>query len=269
MLRQRVLTALVLAVLVVWGVFALPPTAFSAIVAALMVLGAWEWSRLAGLTRATARLGYVLLVAALIAVFAGVANGSEAAFALLAAALLWWLAALIWVVRFPAGSGVWRRHGLGPALAGCLVLVPTWAALVTIRGSFGPDFLLVLLLLVWGADIGAYFAGRRWGRRKLAPRVSPGKTWEGFLGALGVTAAVMAAATPLLGATPWFIAACLGAVLASVLGDLVESMFKRLVDVKDSSHLLPGHGGILDRIDSVTAAAPVYAAALLVMGADS
>ena len=264
MLRQRVLTALVLAVLAVWGVYGLPPAVFSAVVAVLVLLAAWEWSRLTHLFRPVARAAYVLVVAAAIAGLSGA--GAGAVFAVLVAALLWWLAAFVWVLRFPAGSGLWQAGWLPPAVAGLLVMVPTWAAIATVHRAFGPSYLLTVFLLVWGADIGAYFAGRRWGRHKLAPQVSPGKTWQGFAGALAVAAVVTGVATWYFQASPWFPLVCFAAVLASVLGDLVESMFKRLADVKDSSQLLPGHGGILDRVDSVTAAAPVYAAGLLVIG---
>jgi len=263
-LKQRILTALVLALLAVWGIYGLSPAAFSAVVAVLVLLAAWEWSRLAHLSHPGQRTAYVLAVGA--AILGVLGGGPAAVFAVLGAALLWWLAALVWVLRFPAGSGVWRAGWLPPALAGLLVMVPAWAAIATVHRAFGPSYLLTVLLLVWGADIGAYFAGRRWGRHKLAPRVSPGKTWQGFAGALGVAVAVTGVATWYFQPSPWFPLVCLAAVLASVLGDLVESMFKRLEDVKDSGHLLPGHGGILDRVDSITAAAPVYAAGLLLSG---
>lgn len=264
MLRQRIITALVLAVLAVWGVYRLPPTLFSVVIAGIVLLAAWEWSRLAHLDRPAHRAFYVLAVA--VAITGVAAVGADAVFAVLGAALLWWFAALVWVLRFPAGSRVWRTGWPAPALAGLLVMVPAWAAIATVHRSFDPSYLLTLLLLVWGADIGAYFAGRRWGRHKLAPRVSPGKTREGLGGALLVAALVTAVATWYFQPSPWFLLVCLAAVLASVLGDLVESMFKRLEDVKDSSQLLPGHGGVLDRVDSVTAAAPVYAAGLLLLG---
>jgi phosphatidate cytidylyltransferase len=142
-----------------------------------------------------------------------------------------------------------------------VILVALWVALMGLRGDFGPGYVLFLLLLIWVADIGAYFAGRHWGQRKLAPVISPGKTWEGVWGA---TAAALAFA--LLGAAvlgigtrwPWFVAICMVTVGFSIIGDLFESMIKRQRGVKDSGSLLPGHGGVLDRIDSLTAAAPVF-----------
>jgi phosphatidate cytidylyltransferase len=148
------------------------------------------------------------------------------------------------------------------ALAGLVVLVPAWvgmARLLKVEGGNGEELFLFLLVLVWAADIGAFFAGRRFGRVKLAPKVSPNKTWEGVLG--GVIAGLLAAAAGAVwfGFSPTsFVALCAAVVLASIVGDLTESMFKRFAGLKDSGKMLPGHGGVLDRIDSVTAAVPFY-----------
>lgn len=271
MLRQRVLTALVLGPLAIWGILALPTWGFALVLAVLMGLGAWEWSRLSHLHSLPARLAYTIATVGMFAVLYSPLLGSRSvSFALLAAALVWWCAAAVWVVRFPLGSSTWRETTWAPALAGWLVLVPAWAALTALHATAGPPFVLLLMLLVWGADVGAFFSGKRWGQRKLAPRVSPGKTWEGLAGALAAAVAVaLAGAWSLDVPSHWrsaFVALCLVTVLASVLGDLMESMFKRLADVKDSGRLLPGHGGVLDRIDSITAAAPVFVGALAVLG---
>jgi phosphatidate cytidylyltransferase len=172
---------------------------------------------------------------------------------LVQAALLWWVFALIWVAIAPA-----RVNRVTAAGAGLLVLVPAWLALARLHAA-GPQLLLFLILLVGAADVGAYFAGRRFGHNTLAPRVSPGKTWEGVLGGL-VAAALLAA----VGVwwfkvdAPRFLALCVVVVVASIIGDLTESLFKRHAGLKDSGRLLPGHGGLLDRVDSVTAAAPVF-----------
>jgi phosphatidate cytidylyltransferase len=168
------------------------------------------------------------------------------------------------VILAPGAGGRWIT-----ALSGFLVLVPAALGLGRIA-ELVPDgqlLLLFLLVLIAAADVGAYFGGRTFGRRKLAPRVSPNKTWEGFWS--GVVAAGCAAAVGgwLLGAQPLpWLAVCLLVALVSVVGDLVESMFKRRAGLKDSSGLLPGHGGILDRLDSLSAAGPMFLLGLHVIG---
>jgi phosphatidate cytidylyltransferase len=261
MLRERVITALVLAALVLLVIFWLPHTATMAALALLVVAAAWEWSAFPGFTRHSARIVYVAIVAACIAAAWFFGAEREEMDRLIHAALLWWIFALIWIATAPAQVN--RTTAAG---AGFLVLVPVWLALVRLHAQ-GPQLMLFLILLVVAADVGAYFAGRRFGRNKLAPRVSPGKTWEGVLGGL-VAAAIMAA----LGVW-WFhvdaarfLILCIIAVVASVIGDLTESLFKRHAGLKDSGTLLPGHGGLLDRVDSVTAAAPVFLVGLERLG---
>jgi phosphatidate cytidylyltransferase len=166
---------------------------------------------------------------------------------------VWWLIALLWVMFMPAvinpGSA---------ALAGVLVLLPAWLALVRLH-QMNPQLLLFVLLLVVAADVGAYFAGRSFGKHKLAPRVSPGKTWEGVLGGFAGAMLLASIGCVWLHLAPLpFVALCAVVFVASILGDLTESMFKRHAGLKDSGTLLPGHGGVMDRIDSVTAAAPIF-----------
>jgi phosphatidate cytidylyltransferase len=253
MLRQRVITALILAPLVLLAILAVPHVVTVAVLALLVLAGAWEWSAFTGFTRRSARVGYVTLVFACLVVawYVGADHGSLDP--LLYAALLWWLFALVWIAAAPG-----QVNGPAAAVAGLLVLVPAWLALVRLHAA-GPQLMLFLLLLVVAADIGAYFAGRRFGRHKLAPKVSPGKTWEGVGG--GLLAAVIMAAVGVwwfhMSVGP-FLALCVMVVFASIVGDLTESLFKRHVGLKDSGSLLPGHGGVLDRVDSVTAAAPVF-----------
>ena len=177
-------------------------------------------------------------------------------------AAAWWLVAVVWIGSYGMGradSPPWMR-----AVAGILVLVPAWRALVAVRDveQHGQYYLLFLLALIWAADTAAYFVGRRWGRFSLAPRVSPGKTWEGVWGALASGLVLSMTMAALMGMAPrsWFGFALLGGftVVASIVGDLLESVCKRASGVKDSGQLLPGHGGVLDRLDSLTAAAPVF-----------
>ena len=253
MLRERVITALILAALVLLVIFFLPHAATMAALALLVVAAAWEWSAFPRFTQHSGRLFYVAFVAACVAATWWFGVQREEMDRLIQAALVWWVFALIWVAIAPA-----RVNRTTAAGAGLLVLVPAWLALARLHAA-GPQLLLFLILLVVAADVGAYFAGRRFGQNKLAPRVSPGKTWEGVLGGF-VAAALMAA----LGVwwfeldAPRFLALCLVVVVASIIGDLTESLFKRHAGLKDSGKLLPGHGGLLDRVDSVTAAAPVF-----------
>jgi phosphatidate cytidylyltransferase len=169
------------------------------------------------------------------------------------AAFAWWVVSLAWIAS-------WRAEFSRPVkiLCGLVTLLPSLTAVVAIRG-WSPWYLLVLLLVTSGADIGAYFAGRTFGRHKLAPQVSPGKTWEGVAGGVGMVILVAAICDywlklPVLP----FIALCVCVALLSVVGDLSESLFKRQAGLKDSGNFFPGHGGVLDRVDSITAAAPLY-----------
>ncbi len=269
MLKQRLLTALVLIPLVVWAVLALSTNALGLVLALFVVLGSWEWGRLIGLNSVVARTGYVLLIVTLLLlahISARQLAGVEFMIFVLAGA--WWLIGTVWVFRYHGGTGIKPQDTFIGMIVGILVLVPTWLALTRIHAfsADGPYMLLFVMVLIWVADSGAYFAGRRLGRHKLAPAVSPGKTVEGVIGGLvaaGVFSLIGAFAfdLPVLGAAG-FVLLSLVVALFSVVGDLFESLFKRRVGVKDSGQLLPGHGGVLDRIDSLTAAAPVFALGL-------
>lgn len=252
MLRQRVLTALILAPFVLLVIFWLPHAVTMGVLAALVLGAAWEWSAFPGFTRRSARIVYVAVVASCVT-GAWLLDTDHEPGVLMYGALAWWLLALIWVAAVPG-----HVNRTAAALAGLFVLVPAWLALVQLH-ALGPQLLLFLLLLVVAADIGAYFAGRRFGRNKLAPRVSPGKTWEGVLGGFAAAACMAAIGVWWLdvSALP-FLALSVMVVLASIVGDLTESLFKRHAGLKDSGNLLPGHGGLLDRVDSITAAAPVF-----------
>ncbi|MBP6242810.1 MAG: phosphatidate cytidylyltransferase [Chromatiaceae bacterium] len=268
-LQSRVLTASILAPVAILAVLALPPSGFALALGLILLGAAWEWSALGGLTASAARLGYVVLIGTAL-ILLWFLPEAEVAPLLLLVSLWWWLVA-VWLFRLNQ-----IEPGAGPApgrlLAGLLALTGPWLAMTQLHGASprGPALVLFLLLLIWTADIAAYFSGRRWGRTKLAPVLSPGKTWEGVLGA-GAGAALLGLAlgywldlAPL--ATLGALILCLTTAFISVVGDLFESLLKRRQGVKDSGHLLPGHGGLLDRIDSLTAAAPFFVLGLIWLG---
>lgn len=273
MLKQRLLTAAILIPLVVWGVLFLSTATIGWILALCVLLGGWEWARLIGLTTPAVRVAYALFVALML--WLGqqfVSSADSAILIILLLTALWWLAATAMVVRYRGETGLSGGDRVAGVVIGLLVLVPTWLALVHLHGlpQHGPALVLFLMVLIWGADSGAYFAGRRYGKHKLAPHVSPGKSIEGVVGGMA-TSTLIAIIAMLLFEMPlanaiWFIPLCFVVVIFSVIGDLFESLFKRRAGVKDSGQLLPGHGGVLDRIDSLTTAAPIFVLGLILFG---
>lgn len=264
MLRQRIITAAWLAPLMLAGLFGLSGDAFACFTAAIVLLGGWEWTNLAGIVGRARRLALVAALALVMALLWG-SGGIQATWPLWLG-MVGWGSNLYWVTRYPDRTSQWSSSPRRLAM-GLWVLVPAWVGLNVLR-EIGGIWLLFVLLLVWSADIGAYFAGRALGRQKLAPRVSPGKSWEGVLGGMAATlllALVFAFGQGLVAVDAvLLVLTTLAVTLISVLGDLLESMLKRHRGIKDSSGLLPGHGGVLDRIDSLTAALPLFA--LLVPG---
>lgn len=274
MLKTRVITALVLLVGCLTALFWLPPPAWSIFAGALVVPAAWEWGKLIGLPRIGCGL-YAVGVVALCAALLGLEQAESSALVLHAGglrAVVYVVASLFWMVVVP----LWLWRSWLPAqrwlaaLTGLLVLVPTWLALVDLR-NLGPSLLLLLMSVAWVSDIAAYFAGRRFGRHKLAPSISPGKTWEGVAGAV-LAVSVYAG----LWSFAWhgyfpqvFKSMRFGAfgmllflwllTAIGIYGDLFESALKRRAGVKDSGTLLPGHGGVLDRIDALTSVLPLAA----------
>lgn len=262
MLKQRIITALVLGSLAVWAILALPVWGFGALLLVIILLAAREWGTLLALTPG-ASIAYCALILILAVAGGWLLPQPGFLWVILLAAAGFWCYAVFWLVRFTA-----RSDGRDPrftwAATGCIVLVTPWLALLELRSqsTLGPPYVLFLFALIWVADSCAYFAGRQWGRRKLAPRISPGKSWEGAIGA-GIASLVFATAGAAVlnievSRWPLFLLLCLVTVAFSIVGDLFESMGKRQHNVKDSGSLLPGHGGVLDRVDSLTAAAPIF-----------
>lgn len=282
MFKQRVITALILAPLALFAVFYLPLVGFAIFLSLAFLLGAWEWSGFCGLNKRRLRAAYVVFTALLMALFycftplTGELSSNTLLFSMLLLGTAWWLLAILLVLSFPASQTLWASSDWRRALMGWFTLLPAWAALLFIRGLdyddsrfYGAWLIFALLGLVWAADIGGYIVGKPFGRTKLLPKVSPGKTLEGLLGGLLFVLLVVTGLLVWLDwpgqAYHWYLAAILLTIL-SVFGDLSESMFKRVVGKKDSGVFLPGHGGILDRIDSLTATAPVYALLLAFFG---
>ncbi len=269
MLKQRVITAIILLALFLAALFYLPAIGWSVLVTVMVMQGTAEWARLAKLPGNGAKWYWWLTLASMVGIIA-LDNSLPADQLLLVHFLVYVPAALLWLAIVPTWLlGGWQvRQPLMLALVGSAVLIPTGLAMMDLRAEH-PLLLLGVMGLVWTADISAYFAGRRFGRRKLAPSISPGKTWEGVIGAmLGVTFYVLlvwgfsnyfshrGVLPVLLFASWWW-------VVLAVIGDLFESAIKRQAGVKDSGALLPGHGGLLDRIDALTSTLPLAAMALL------
>ena len=265
MLLQRILTALVLAPLTILIVL-LPPTGiFGAIVAVAFLAAWWEWAQLSGLRNRVGRI-VLLIAAAGIFVLLWFVHGTAWTPWLLAAGVAWWLVACLWLRHFAYAAAPTRENLVLKLMAGAFVIFPAWVALVSIhaRPPHGPWWTLLALLIVWASDIGAYTSGRTFGKRKLAPQISPGKTWAGAYGAMVAGVLVAEVGGWLLGvrgaAMLGLAALAVATVAISIIGDLLESLMKRHAQVKDSGSIFPGHGGLMDRLDSVFAALPIFAA---------
>jgi phosphatidate cytidylyltransferase len=267
MLKTRVITACILGVLLLLGLFLLPPLWAVLAFGLVFTLGAWEWAGFGQLQGVISRGLYTLSIALLLLLAWRFTESPAHLMILLGAACVWWLIALGWLSLAPA-----RHRPVLALVCGCATLAPAFVAITRLQVSTmgfarGPLIVLWLVLMVCAADIGAYFAGRAFGRHKLAPRVSPGKTWEGAVGGLFMVALIALGGAVRFGLPPLIVVPFGCAVgIFSIIGDLTESMFKRAAALKDSGGLLPGHGGLLDRIDSVTAAAPLYALGLFGSG---
>jgi len=281
LLKYRIITALILIPIVIAALFLLPPVGFAIVTLVVCMLAAWEWGPLSGFTSRTQRVWLAIICGFILAAMMLSLPAYQRAIELvqvtgsLWASLAWWILALVLVVGYPASAAFWRHSRALKLVFGLLTIVPFFWGLVSLRQYGYADnhytgawWLLYVMLLVWGADSGAFLFGKLFGKHKLAPKVSPGKTWEGLIGGL-LTSALISWLFGLfvpLNLSPSTLLICsIVAALASVLGDLTESMFKREAGIKDSGNLIPGHGGILDRIDSLTAAVPVFACLMLLV----
>ena len=277
MLRQRVITALIMAGLFLAGIAFLSQPVLALVFGLLVLAGGWEWSRLSGWEGAVSRALFLLVLAGVLLglyVFCGLGGAAdrEQVQPVLGLACLWWSFALLWVKSYPASAVLWNSRVMR-SLIGLLILAPAWTAAVFLLSYPRGGLLLVtMIVVVAAADIGAYFVGKSFGKHKLAPAVSPAKTWEGFWGGelcVALVALLVWYLLPAQGAHISLLAVLAVFVvtgMASVLGDLSVSMVKRESGAKDSGSLLPGHGGVLDRLDSICGAAPVFALGLILAG---
>ena len=275
MLKQRVITAIILTIVFLSALFGLSPTYFPIFIGVIVLIGAWEWANLSSFAALWQRTIYTIFIAAILLVLAKYLGLFEAdphlnvdlIKSILLIACGWWALALLLVQGYPSSAILWGQKIIR-LLIGVLVLVPTWLALIYVHSQPQGAWLVVTIAgIVAAADIGGYFAGRKFGKHKLAPAVSPGKTWEGFIGGQLSNLVLASLLAYLTGSNIGLVLAVIVPTsLFSVLGDLLESMVKRHAGVKDSGVILPGHGGILDRVDSITAAAPVFALAVLISG---
>jgi phosphatidate cytidylyltransferase len=270
-LKQRLITGLILAPIVLFCVFRLEQANFALFFGGVIALAAWEWANLSSYVTQVQRIAYAIIMCGLLYL--------TSAFTIewiLLFSVIWWIIAAFFVLSFPDTKGIWSARAVR-CLIGIIVLVPMWSALVFIREAdlkYAPELnglwvILYMLLMVWAADVGAYFSGKTWGKAKLAPKVSPGKSWAGAWGGLGSTVILAIVAAYILELssllTIQLVVITVITAVISIIGDLTESMFKRVRGIKDSSQLLPGHGGVLDRIDSLAAAVPVFVFLLLAL----
>ena len=273
-LPRRAATAVVAIPVAVITVLALPTEGVALVLAIVMVAASVEWARITTPQR-VAVYGFPLAVAvSVLLLWLAALQWLGWLRVLCAMSLAWWCVALLWVVRFEQGRDLAALdRAITRGIVGWMIIVPAWAGLVYVHasGEDGPSRVLFILLVVWAADIGAYFAGRRFGVRRLAALTSPGKSVEGVAGGIAAVGMLGIAAGLWLNLPVMLVGMltllCVAAGALSVLGDLMESLVKRRSGVKDSGNVLPGHGGILDRIDSLTAATPAFAVGFDLLGA--
>lgn len=279
MLKQRIITALILAPLALLAILFLPVFEFQIVIAGVVAIGAYEWAKMSGLDSRMYKVVYTLIALTLCVIFAQVVDQDMIWYQgqlnsvyryMLGISVIWWVFSFAMILAYPRFSAFWKHSIVIRALFGLFTLIPTWVAVVSLRTSlfgidpfYGASLIFYVLGIVWAADIGAFFVGVKFGKHKLRPNVSPGKTLEGLLGGVFASFAIIAFAALHYQVEPsriWLHIVIGGITVGvSALGDLNESMFKRCAGIKDSGKILPGHGGVMDRIDSLTAAFPVFA----------
>nr|WP_297347910.1 phosphatidate cytidylyltransferase [uncultured Glaciecola sp.] len=279
MLKQRIITALILAPLAILAILFLPVEQFKIAVAGVIALGAYEWAKMSGINGRASKASFMALILIICGVLIVAVDGDAVWYqgelnsiykTILGIAAVWWALSFVMIITYPKYSSAWTKNVPIRAAFGVLTLIPTWVAVISLRNNlyevdpfYGASLIFYVLGIVWAADIGAFFVGVKFGKHKLRPNVSPGKSIEGLIGGVMASLAIIAFAS----LHYQFEASRMGlhlligviTVAVSALGDLNESMFKRCAGIKDSGKLLPGHGGIMDRIDSLTAAFPVFA----------
>lgn len=279
MLKQRIITALILAPAALIAILFLPIAWFQIAIAGVVALGGYEWANMSGMRERPKKIMY-MIATFIICVLMSLAVDTSMIWhqgqlhwffhTILTVSILWWAASLVMVLAYPRYTRFWKNSRSVRTLFGFLTLIPTWVGVVALRTSlydvdptYGASLIFYVLGIVWAADIGAFFVGVKFGRHKLRPNVSPGKSLEGLLGGIAASFAIIAFAALHYQVEPsriWLHMLIGGVTVGvSALGDLNESMLKRSAGIKDSGRILPGHGGVLDRIDSLTAAFPVFA----------
>ncbi len=270
-LRARVITALVLAPVAIGAVLFLPSTWFALCFGLVLCYAIWEWTRVIGFRGRPLRAITVAVNGTMMALLLWL-DPADWLLPIAWVGVAWWCLAIFWLRAFDFGSAPTRRNRELKMLVGSAMVVPAWVAawLIHREPDAGPWWTLFVLMLIWVADVSAYFAGRRFGQHKLAPRISPGKTREGVYGALAGTVLFATVAgwaiEPIPVAHGLLVVLATVTVLFSIVGDLFESLIKRHSNLKDSGSLLPGHGGMLDRIDSVLSALPIFVCGRYLIG---
>lgn len=273
MLKQRIITSLILAPLALWALFGLSDTNFLILFSLIFLAGAWEWTSLAEIKTISSKVIFMLLLAGSMAASWVMVNAcSNAVLIIQISIVILWALIFAWIVAYEKGIIKHQIHPRIRLLLGLVLLPAPVLGLAFLLFNLEHDRLMIMLLflLIWGADVAAYTAGRLYGKNKLAPNVSPGKTWEGVIGAVIMTTIVSLVAGLIMGSAflpmAKLIIFCLAVMWFSIVGDLFESVLKRQTGIKDSSHIIPGHGGVLDRIDSLISATPLYVAGVYLLG---
>jgi len=273
MLKHRLITAAILIPIVIWLILYAPSALFLGFISLVVIIAAWEWAKICGWQTAIPRYSYAFIITLTLIIIYYILQQQlfDPTLWILAVASLWWLIAFIWVWQYQHDNEMLPKNQWVKAGLGFIILLPAWLALIELHQHNSGQSVMFLLILIWAADSGAYFAGKYFGKIKLADKVSPKKTWEGVLGGIIVSEIIAFIYAYFIVAMPSniliiFMLLCVVIVFVSILGDLLESLFKRQMGIKDSSHILPGHGGVLDRIDSLTSAAPLFLLGTIALG---